>query len=478
MKQTMLWLALYLPRLAVEIYSRGGTDESPLAVSAGRGRRCAIVNCNDAAKALGVMPGLGVGAAFALAPQLRVHPRALRKEQCALERLAAWALQYTSFVSINSPDGLLLEIGGSLSLFGGRERLCEQIRADIAGLGYEAWSALAPTPSAAWWLARAGGGEADRANLQAHLSVIPLGAMELDAPVLAALHALGVRTLGELLRLPRDGLARRHGAALLQRIDQALGWCPEPRRPFAPPPRFHARLALPAQVHEAPALLFATRRLILELCGWLAAQSGGVDRMTLMLFHDKPPATRLEVGLMRPSRDPAHLQELLREKLDRLELREPINEIALSTAAALALAPATSDFFGERTKQEDGVQLIERLRARLGMQQVSGISTVAEHRPERAWNACEPATPSPERELPPRPLWLLEVPQPLAIRQGQPHLEGPLTLQQGPERIESGWWDNEDVRREYHIAVTSQGARLWVFYDLDERRWYWQGVFS
>ena len=49
----------------------------------------------------------------------------------------------------------------------------------------------------------------------------------------------------------------------------------------------------------------------------------------------------------------------------------------------------------------------------------------------------------------------------------------------GPERIEGGWWDaSSDVRRDYFVVRTSNGADLWVYQDLDDRSWYLHGFWS
>ena len=57
-----------------------------------------------------------------------------------------------------------------------------------------------------------------------------------------------------------------------------------------------------------------------------------------------------------------------------------------------------------------------------------------------------------------------------------------LVLEEGPECIESGWWDGHDVARDYYIARNAQGARLWVFRKRRETtagaRWFLHGWFA
>jgi len=178
------------------------------------------------------------------------------------------------------------------------------------------------------------------------LAPLPLAVLEPEVGELGALHAMGVRTLRDGLRLPRDGLARRFGPELLQVLDRALGRNSDPRPPFEPPPRFDARVALPAEVSETEALLFAARRLLLELCGVLRARGGGVQSLVLRLFHRAQAVSPVPLGLVAPSRDPHHLLGLLRERLERVRLTEPVREIGLAADVILPLDASNLDLFG------------------------------------------------------------------------------------------------------------------------------------
>ena len=75
-------------------------------------------------------------------------------------------------------------------------------------------------------------------------------------------------------------------------------------------------------------------------------------------------------------------------------------------------------------------------------------------------------------------MWLLPQPQALNTQQGRPYYAGLLTLIQGPERIESGWWDQHPVIRDYYIAHHPCGHLYWLFKHLKEQRWYLHGLFA
>ena len=94
----------------------------------------------------------------------------------------------------------------------------------------------------------------------------------------------------------------RFGQALLDALDRGLGRLADPRTAFRLPERFHAALELPAEVSQTEALLFAARRLLVQLAGFLAARSGGVQRIVVKLVH-RQSATEVPIGLVAPSRD-------------------------------------------------------------------------------------------------------------------------------------------------------------------------------
>jgi len=425
---------------------------------------------------------MAASAALALAPNLRMLPRDPAGETEALLGIAAWAGQFTPGVALEFPATVLLEAAGSIKLFGGRRAFVEKLRRGIAELGYSAVLAGAPTPRAASWLAIAAGGQKfiDAKELDQALAPLPVSAAARGADTLEALEGIGVRTLGELRALPREGVARRFGQGLLDDLDRALGRLPDPRNFFVPPERFRAGFELPAEVTQAEALTFAARRLVVQLAGFLDARSGGVQRFTLKLAHRDVAPTEIAIGLVAPSRDVEHFTLLLRERLGGLALREPARSIALETDDVVPLPAPNRPLLLEEGKPPGRWEpLVERLRARLGADAVHGLACRAEHRPEHAFAIVEPGAGQLQLYFGERPYWVLEHPRPLREIGGAPHHEGPLELLAGPERIESGWWDGDDVFRDYFIARTRNESLIWIF--CDRRReggWYLHGIFA
>jgi protein ImuB len=495
----MQWIAIHLPQLPLEIC--GLPTPEPCAITHGG----CVLACDPRAAARGVRPGLAIPAACALVPNLIVRERDPAGETEALIGLAGWAAQFTPSVALEFPAALVLEVEGSRALFGGVEQILAALHAGLADMGYSARIAGGPTAKSAAWFARAGRESVfEPGALRAAVADLPVEAITSEVATLEALAAIGATTIGDVLRLPREGVARRFDRQLLGEIDRALGRLPDPRTFFTPPPRFHARLELPAEVTQAEMLLFAARRLLVQLAGFLAARASGVQRFVLRLFHREQCTTEIAIGLVAASRDAEHFVRLLHERLGAATLREPVRAIALVAEDIAPLAGEPLALFSDPAQAHgDWARLVERLRARLGASAVHSVTVTAEHRPERASRSVAPVLaqqrrPSPAAGVGPagmdrgagiRPFWLLPRPQPLEERGAVPYRGGPFVLLAGPERIESGWWDGGEIARDYFIARTGDQALVWVFRERPALQsttrspargdgWYLHGLFA
>jgi protein ImuB len=486
-----LWLAVQLTALPLVA---AVVDARPRGVVADEGGTRALVACNAAALRAGLTSGLALNAARVRVPDLQIHERNPLLEQRHLARLARWALGFTPLVSIEAPDALLLEVQGSLQLLGGLAALLQRAMAELQAQGYPAVFGVAPVPRAALWLARAGEARPveSQAGLAGALAPVPLAATRWPARMLEDCTRLGVATLGELRRLPREGLARRFSPALLDELDEAYGRRPTPRRRYVAPERFEQRLELPAELGSASALLPYCGRLLEALEQYLRERDRATATLSLTLLHrDQRPAC-VRLGRALPTALAAEWQGLLRERLGRATLAAPVRALLLRSGPAVPTAGSSGTLegcgSGAALAEAEAFALLDRLRARLGEEAISGVGLVPDHRPENAYRRLRPAPQAsravacaPVLPTTPRPLWLLTVPEPLAVRDGRPRHAGELRLESGPERIESGWWEGDEVLRDYYVARTPRGARLWIFRiraGAGARHWFLHGVFG
>ncbi|HEY0857286.1 MAG TPA: DNA polymerase Y family protein [Albitalea sp.] len=500
----MLWIALHLPQLSLESFaatlpqapaSGEPTDQAaPIALMDSHH----IVSANRAAQTLGVKPGLKRATALALAPHITLgQADPLRDAQAAIG-VAHAALAFTPSVTLEpaqerdaAADTVLLEVQASLRYFGGRHKLLRRLQAALAPLGHQVHCASAPTPKGAALLARwpeaaDGRHAADLPHLNRMLDTVPVWLLGPGREHWEALQGMGLRSLSDLHGLPRSGLARRFGEALLDDIDRARGVRPDPRDWISVPDSFDSRLELFARADTTEQVLHGASILLARLTAWASAQHAQISRFTLHMQHESrhrhdartPADSTLEIALAEPSRDIAHLLVLLRERLARLQLAAPTLELRLSCSELVRRAPPNSELFPTARSEHEGLtRLIERLQARLGSEQVQRLVPLEDHRPECATH-CAPApavtaasSPSSNRKAAAagarrlrQPVWLLQQPEPLPERQQRPLLEGkPLQLLCGPERIESGWWDSALAERDYFIAQAGDGALVWIY---------------
>ena len=499
----MLWTCLHFSDLPLAVFARGVARELSAVVSSAS-HRPDVVAANDVARRRGIVPGLSIAAALALDPDLAIHLHDERAEAHALKSIALWAGQWTSTIAIEPPASLLLEIAGGLNYFGGLENLLGRIDAGLGTIGFSAVVSTAPTAGAASLFARAGRTIviAEETDWARKLCALPVALLANARDALETLSGIGVRTIGELLALPRDGVARRFGQALLDEIDRALGTLPDPRALFVPPERYHGQLELPVPVDEVEALLFGVNRLVAELAGFLHGRGAGVTRLTCDLVHEDVEPTSIVVGLTA-TRQIEHIMNVLRERLARETLPDRVEAIRIVSEEIAPLGAKESDFFPVARKDgEAGAQLIERLRARLGEDAVRTLELRADHRPElaggetakvghpkRSEGSAVPARrkadpslcsgdPSPcaaRLGMTPgnRPLWLLSSPR----RLGADPIAAEIRLESGPERIETGWWDGFEVGRDYFVGRNARGEALWLYRERGGE-WFVHGIFA
>jgi len=487
---TKLWFCIWLPNLPLEANRSAG--EATAVVEDQHGIHRVLLADADA-MAAGVMPGQAANAALALLPTLQLEERSLPMEQQALEGLANWLERFSSFVSIAGPDVLVLEIAGSLRLFGGLRELRQKLSQGLRELGFTASLAIAPTPLAATWLARFGRRVCirDTVNLAPALRRLPLACLEWPAGICEALTGMGVSTVGDCQRLPREGFTRRFGARYLLELDRAAGHLPDPRVSWRAPERFCADYEMTEEQTDCDLLLNICRELLQAHEQFLLARQLGTQRLSFSFFHLKGSATELRLGCARAERSAERWCELLGIRFEQLTLPEPVIAVRLRGGMTQSLQAESGylNFHGKpgaRQRRFSITQLAERLIARIGEKSVQAAAMVAEHRPQYAWRSqslladWSGSTLDGSAQYMQRPLWMLPEPALLPADGAYPIHQGcRLRLIDGPERLETGWWDDDSMSRDYYTAAGADGRRLWVFRNRNhESSWYLHGYFG
>ena len=454
-------------------------------------------------------------------------------DAAALDRLAVWCLRYAPLVAPAPPDGVWIDATGAAHLAGGEAALLADLVARLRRAGFAARAAIADTPGAAHAVVRYGinllplglrDGEktiiVPPGATATTLAPLPIRALRLSDETVAALHGLGLTHIGQLMTAPRAPLARRFGAALLRRLDQALGKVFEPIAPLDPPEVISRRLPFPEPLLTAEALSAVIARLTRSVCRRLEHAGLGARRMDLLFERVDGSVQALRIGTSRPARDPAHLARLLDERLETVDpgpgieamrLTLPLVEPFAHTQTAHILTAHTLTAIGQSgigqtaTLLDDEVApdlsvLLDRLANRLGAERMYRVAPAESDVPERSVRHIPALAPPTRRTWPvelPRPARLLSPPQPVRALAPLPdHPPVAFTWRRkrfrvrradGPERIHGEWWrrDAETLAvRDYFQVEDEDGRRFWLFRRGDgvdaetgDLSWFLHGIF-
>ena len=414
-----------------------------------------------------------------------------------------WALRFTPRVA-QVQEALLLEVSASQRLWGGRQRLLHQLIElnPLETLVVYAQGATSLVATALLRLACRGAATPDDLPGQ-----LPLDTLSAALPHLNTLARIGCRSWGDVRALPRGGVARRFGAALLEALDAAWGERPEQHPWLALPEAFDMKIELPALATSAPELMWSAGRLLSQLQVWLQARQRGVLALELEWTLDRrrhngknlPPCEQLTLRMAQPTQDIAHLRRLVGEHLARAALAAPVRHLRLRSLEVASWAGATTSLLPEDKVQGERLhQLVERLSARLGADRVLAPVARSDHRPEQMqqWLPARDALARTRVGSAPLvadalyPGWLLPAPVRLEVHHGVPHYGGPLRRLARFYRVEAGWWEERGaVRRDYFIARSEGAGLVWIYREQPQQPmagagraqefcWYLQGLYA
>lgn len=491
------------------------------------GQPCALItdaqhgpilhDMNQAALAEGLQRSQRVVDAKALCPQLATPQADLRGDAQALKRLAAWCRRWSPWAAGDGQDGILLDATGCAHLFGGEADMLGQIEGRLKSLGLKVHTAIAPTRGAAWAIARYGTGARHVADghIVKALSPLPIAALRIGREAELLLRRVGLKTIGQLIEVPRaaltvrfgkgdlNTLSKRDGPHPLLRLDQALGVRDEPLSPMAHRPRLRVMQPLLEPIAHVDGVNAVLEGLCARLCDLLNDAGQGTRAVKLEGYRVDGGRQAVYAAASQPSRSAAHIQRLFKDKLESMDAGFGFDALALEAVRAEALNAVTTDFSGRAALDGDAFQLLDRLSAKLGPCAVLRPMLRESHIPENAqrWvSALEYRPPlKPARQhVAIRPHRLFEPPEEIQVTYGIP--EDPprafvwrrrahrTARVQGPERLAPEWWHagKRTRLRDYYRVEDEAGLRFWLFrYGLygDGRsesapRWFLHGLFG
>jgi protein ImuB len=474
-----------------------------LVLFAAQAQRPFVTQCTSRAERLGVRAGLPLSEAKAFLPRAVFLPADDPADLGALRQLALECQRFSPLVGLEDgpqPESLLCNIDGCTHLWGGEAQFLEHVWGYWQDRGYDIQLAVADSVGAAWALAHTApfslvpAGEAASA-----LSSLPVETLRLPPTVLDPLQTLGLSTIGDVIRLPRESLAARFGALLPRRLDQVLGLRPES---FVP-----ERLIQPlctVREWEVPIddrlnLVVLCRQMLHELLSMADRHGMGLHELEGELQTEGGPVT-MALRLVEPTRDIGHLEKLLELQLERHAWAGGVTSVRWAALRLGRIEEIQGCWFEDDFEVDQSRTLgalVDRLSSRLDANAVLRVEVLPDAQPEcvarlvpwtnRDVNKTEPFL------LPPdvsrgRPLRLLVHPQPIDVSsivpdgppirvawRGRDH---PVSRAWGPERIATGWWRGPDVERDYYRAEWDDGTHAWIYRDRRTDRWFLHGFFD
>jgi protein ImuB len=490
---TRRFVSIWLPFWPTDRWQqKRPTDGRPLVLTTPGpgGPRLAAVDAKAAAENLHREQSLAD--ARALVPQLRAADADPAADAAGLARLAEWCSRYTPWAACDGEDGLMLDISGCAHLFDGEAALAGDIVKRLARAGVSARAAIADTPAASWAWARHGEGAILAAGeAETKLRSLPIAALRLPQDIADGLWRLGLRRIGHLFDLPRAPLARRFGAALLQRLDRARGIESEPIDPRRPAPQWRVRMTFPDGIGTRGDIDAALDQLLKSLGTTLENERLGVRRLETGFYRLDGTAQFICIGTSQPTRDVRHLHRLFAERLDGVAPGFGIETMILEAQVTEPLVPRQTVLATASTGNEGVASVIDRLQNRLGRRAVFRAALQESHSPERAAVAVSAMarTHAVAPAIPPRPVRLFTPPEPIeaqVLAGAAPQrfrwrrVEHRVTASRGPERIGPEWWrpapDYET--RDYFWLQDGEGRRFWVYRVKSSRAWFLHGLFA
>ncbi|MFN3845664.1 MAG: DNA polymerase Y family protein [Paracoccaceae bacterium] len=541
-------LSLWFPRLATDRLLRQRHDAPmlPFAVVGERRGAQTLVSLTPEAEAAGLRQGQALRDAMAMCPALLTAPENTGADEVFLRALCRWAGKFSPWVALDLPDAIVLDLTGCAHLFGGEQGLVQQIEADCADLRLTVRAGIADSRGAAWAMARYSDGlkpalfrsgseirqeaRATRSRAARHdrvgeasvalrpsgaviaasgqmrqvLGPMPLAALRLSPETVEGLARLGLRRVQDIIDMPRAALARRFGTEVLRRLDQALGFEPEPVNPAATPPLFAVRLSFPDPIGLREDVAAGVDRLLPPLCAKLQAAGQGARRVRLEAHRSDGQISQVEVSLARATPDPDRIRPLLALKLDAIDAGLGIDRLRLvvphsetmpqqQSRGTLMISHDTSGPASAAALDD----LIGRLGAKIGPEAVTRLHPASTHIPGKTANTlaaawCLPAPVPWPRPPAPRPILFFR-PEPVRAPddstpparfhwRGREHV---VRVAIGAERLMPEWWfDDPEWRsgpRDYWRIEVDGGDRLWLFYAHGgevSSGWFCHGIFA
>ncbi len=462
--------------------------------------RMRINEVSASAKAKGIQAGMVVADAGIIFPDIKVFDDKPGLSEKLIKKLCLWCIRYTPIVTVDPPNGIILDISGCAHLWGSEEVYLKEITNKLKGLGYHIRAAMADTIGTAWAVCRYGKvksiiqpGEQVEA-----LQSLPPAALRLETDILERLQKLGLYQISSFMNMQHSALRRRFGQKLLLRLDQALGNEDEFIEPLIPVEPYSERLPCLEPIYTRTGIEIALERLLEILCKRLQQEGKGLRVASFRGYRIDNKIEQININTNHPSNTISHLFKLFELKIATIEPAAGIELFILDASKVEDIHPSQETFWTANSSLEskEVSELLDRLESKLGSNIIHRYLPDEHHLPERSIKLSNSlkekrTTTWPMHKL--RPIQLLNEPQRIEVTAPIPdyppmnfRYKGKLhkvVKSDACERIESEWWLGGGLHRDYYIVEDEEGKRYWLFrlgnYEANKNpSWFIHGFFA
>lgn len=434
-----------------------------------------------------ILPGMRYAQALSLKHNLQAGTVTDAEIAESVDEIARVLLDYTPVVEAarGQPGIFWLGARGLDRLFRSFERWATTVAEELLDKeGFYTTVVVGFSRFGTWAIARAKRGGVlvldDPARQDLLVERVPLEMLHVDPRFRDQLRKLGIGRVGELLKLPPDGVHRRFGQEALLLYRRARGDLEMPLTPYKPEddPEEHLNLGAPETVSTK--LVFWIKRYLHPLLSELERRQDKLTRIEVVLIYERDGHDRFEVRPAEPTTDEQQILDLLRLRLDTLELRAGVVEIDLCAHTAHAETEQLEVFVAQ-PKRDLGAanRALARLRAEFGDEAVVHARLADGHLPEASfrWDPLERLGEAQPDDVELRPLIRRIRRRPEPISHNRLDFDRDRLDLAGPFVVSGGWWAG-GVHRDYHFAQMPDGEIVWVYWDEKRQRWYRHGGFE
>ena len=496
-----------LPALPLQLLLKRHPDWRgyPVAVVAEDKPQGLILWVNDKARQFRVLPGLRYAAAFSLASSLHAGEIAVDEVTAAVKAQTHRLMRFTPEVeaSAQEPGVFWLNGAGLKRLYASAQKWGAAIYRDMGEQGFEVNLAVGFTRFGSYAVAKAKKGLTifnSVAEERSAAQQIPLDYLNIEAHFRDTLFKLGIKTVRGLLSLPAAGLRERFGPHADRLYRMAAGDLWNPLDPCAPEEPVSNKHIFDDPENDNTRLLFLIKQLLHPMLATLAKQTQALSALWLTMLIDRGERFKESLRPAAPTLDAAQILDLVRLRLESIQLSAGVIEIELIADSC----PATTEqlqLFAERPGRdfEAANRALARLRAEFGGGAIVQAKLKDGHLPEARFS-WEPLD---RMKLPQNGLngakrlndfnglnssqtLVRRISEKPLLLDGGPYNKhedswlqlgpryGSIDKLTGPYVFSGGWW-NREIQRDYYYGETRRGDLLWLYYDRVRRRWFLQG---